>query len=100
MKVGSEKAFGAGYNVLPVWKRRLDAKTLVTTPNSDVIYAMSYIEMTQHYGLRPARLRALRIVAAYASIRELSETEFCRLVDDLTIASVAMAPSADDPLIQ
>jgi len=32
MKVGSEKAFGAGYNVLPVWKKRLDAKTLVTTP--------------------------------------------------------------------
>jgi hypothetical protein len=37
MKLGSEKAFGAGYNVLPVWKKRLDAKTLVTTPNSDVI---------------------------------------------------------------
>jgi hypothetical protein len=45
MKVGSEKAFGAGYNVLPVWKRRLDAKTLVTTPNSDVIYAMSYLDL-------------------------------------------------------
>jgi len=41
MKVGSEKAFGAGYNILPVWKKRLDAKTLVATPNSDVIYAMS-----------------------------------------------------------
>ncbi|MBI3484267.1 MAG: hypothetical protein HY012_03840, partial [Acidobacteria bacterium] len=36
MKVGSEKVFGAGYNVLPIWKKRLDAKTLVTTPNSDV----------------------------------------------------------------
>jgi hypothetical protein len=45
MQVGSEKAFGAGYNVLPVWKKRLDAKTLVTTPNSDVIYAMSYINV-------------------------------------------------------
>ena len=45
MKVGSEKAFGAGYNVLPIWKKRLDAKTLVTTPNSDVIYAMSYIDL-------------------------------------------------------
>jgi hypothetical protein len=39
MKVGSEKTFGAGYNVLPVWKKRLDAETLVTTPNSDVIWA-------------------------------------------------------------
>jgi|SRR5215813_9235728 len=27
MKIGSEKTFGAGYNVLPVWKKRLDAKT-------------------------------------------------------------------------
>jgi hypothetical protein len=45
MKVGSEKSFGAGYNVLPVWKKRLDAKTLVTTPNSDVIYAMSYLDL-------------------------------------------------------
>src|SRR5512140_1591976 len=45
MQVGSEKKFGAGYNVLPVWKRRLDAKTLVTTPNSDVIYAMSYVDL-------------------------------------------------------
>jgi hypothetical protein len=45
MKTGSEKVFGAGYNVLPVWKKRLDAKTLVTTPNSDVIYAMSYVNL-------------------------------------------------------
>ena len=45
MKLGSEKVFGAGYNVLPVWKERLDAKTLVTTPNSDVIYAMSYVDL-------------------------------------------------------
>ena len=45
MQRGSERAFGEGYNVLPVWKRRLDAKTLVTTPNSDVIYAMSYVDL-------------------------------------------------------
>ncbi len=45
MKSGSEKVFGVGYNVLPVWKERLDAKTLVTTPNSDVIYAMSYVDL-------------------------------------------------------
>src|SRR5262245_22046837 len=35
MKFGSEEVFGAGYNVLPVWKERLDPKTQVTTPNSD-----------------------------------------------------------------
>ena len=45
MQVGSEKVFGAGYNVLPIWKNRLNAKTLVTTPNSDVIYAMSYVDL-------------------------------------------------------
>src|SRR5256886_15852668 len=45
MQVGSEKVFGAGYNVLPIWKQRLDAKTLVTTPNSDVLYAMSYVDL-------------------------------------------------------
>jgi hypothetical protein len=45
MQAGSEKAFGAGYHVLPIWKKRLDAKTLVTTPNSDVIYAMGYVDL-------------------------------------------------------
>jgi hypothetical protein len=45
MKHGSEQAFGASYNVLPIWKDRLDAKTLITTPNSDVLYAMSYADL-------------------------------------------------------
>src|SRR6516225_9754826 len=45
MRAGSEKTFGTGYNVLPVWKKRLDAHTLMTTPNSDVIYAMSYLDL-------------------------------------------------------
>jgi hypothetical protein len=58
---------------------------------------MADIEMTQRCGLRQARVRALRIVAAYASMRELSEAEFCRLVDDLTIASAPMPPSSGAP---
>jgi hypothetical protein len=45
MKDGSEQKFGAGYNVLPIWKDRLDAKTLITTPNSEVLYAMSYADL-------------------------------------------------------
>ena len=45
MQAGSEKTFGAGYSVLSIWKRRLDGKTLVTTPNSDVLYAMSYVDL-------------------------------------------------------
>jgi hypothetical protein len=30
-----------------IWKERLNAKTLVTTPNSDVIYAMGYLDLKQ-----------------------------------------------------
>lgn len=45
MKDGSEQCFGQGYNVLPIWKKRLDAKTLITTPNSDVLYAMGYVDL-------------------------------------------------------
>jgi hypothetical protein len=45
MKEASERAFGAGYDVFPVWKHRLDAKTVVPTPNSDVIYAMGYVDV-------------------------------------------------------
>jgi hypothetical protein len=45
MKKGSEAAFGAGSNVLVVWKDRLSAKTLISTPNSDVIYALGYLDL-------------------------------------------------------
>lgn len=45
MKDGSEKAFGAGYNVLPIWKERMDSRTVVPTPNADVIYSMSYLDL-------------------------------------------------------
>lgn len=45
MKEGSKKVFGAGYNVLPVWKERIKASTQVTTPNSDVVYAMGYMDL-------------------------------------------------------
>ena len=47
MKEGSEKVFGSGYNVLPIFKRRLNAKTLITTPNSDVIYALGYLDLKE-----------------------------------------------------
>ena len=47
MKEGSEKVFGAGYNVLPYWPKRLTApRALVTTlNNSDVIYSTSYLDL-------------------------------------------------------
>lgn len=47
MKEGSEAKFGKGYNILPIFKKRLDAKTLITTPNSDVIYALGYLDLKE-----------------------------------------------------
>jgi hypothetical protein len=48
MKEGSEKVFGKGYNILPIFKERLNAKTLITTPNSDVIYALGYLDLKEN----------------------------------------------------
>ena len=45
MRDGSEAAFGKGYNVLPIWKDRMDARCWVPTPNADVIYSMSYLDL-------------------------------------------------------
>lgn len=47
MKVGAEEAFGTGYDVMPVWTKRLDAKTHVTTPNSDLIYSMAFANLAE-----------------------------------------------------
>ena len=58
MKEESEKVFGAGYNVLPYWPKRLTAKTPVTTPNSDVIYAMSYLDLRKDGPLVTRRRQA------------------------------------------
>jgi hypothetical protein len=45
MRQGSEAVFGKGNHILPVWKDRLNTLTKVTTPNSDVVYAMSYPDL-------------------------------------------------------
>lgn len=45
MKKGSEAQFGAGSHVFPIWKDRLSAETKVSTPNSDVIYGMGYLDL-------------------------------------------------------
>ncbi|MFQ8433887.1 DUF1254 domain-containing protein [Amaricoccus sp. W119] len=47
MRDGSEATFGAGYNVLPIWKERMDSRTWVPTPNADVIYSMSYLDLKE-----------------------------------------------------
>jgi hypothetical protein len=47
MRDGSEALFGKGYNVLPIWKDRMDSRTWVPTPNADVIYSMSYLDLKE-----------------------------------------------------
>ena len=47
MRDGSEAKFGKGYNVIPIWKDRMNAKTWVPTPNCDVIYSMSYLDLKE-----------------------------------------------------
>jgi hypothetical protein len=47
LRDGSEKAFGSGYNVLTMWKSRMDAKAWVPTPNCDIMYAMSYLDLKE-----------------------------------------------------
>lgn len=47
MKEGAEAAYGKGYNVMSVWKKRLNAGTVITTPNSDVIYAIGFVNLAE-----------------------------------------------------
>ena len=47
MRDGSEATFGKGYNVLPIWKDRMDSRAWVPTPNGDVIYSMSYLDLKE-----------------------------------------------------
>src|SRR6201998_4235282 len=44
---GSEAVFGKGYNVLPIWKDRMDSRAWIPTPNADVIYSMSYLDLKE-----------------------------------------------------
>jgi hypothetical protein len=47
MRDGSENEFGSGYNVLPIWKDRMDSRAQIPTPNADVIYSMSYLDLKE-----------------------------------------------------
>lgn len=47
MRDGSDALFGADYNILPIWKKRMDSRTWVPTPNADVIYSMSYLDLKE-----------------------------------------------------
>ncbi|HKE47444.1 MAG TPA: DUF1254 domain-containing protein [Rhodanobacteraceae bacterium] len=45
MRDGFAESFGTGYNTMAIWMKRLDAKTRITTPNSDLIYGMVFVNL-------------------------------------------------------
>ena len=45
MRDGFNDSFGTGYNIMAIWEKRLDAKTRITTPNSDLIYGMVFVNL-------------------------------------------------------
>jgi len=47
MRDGFDESFGTGYNVMAIWEKRLDAKTRITTPNSDLIYGMVFEDLSK-----------------------------------------------------
>ncbi|MGK9200623.1 DUF1254 domain-containing protein [Sinorhizobium meliloti] len=47
MRDGSEAAFGRGYNVLPIWKDRMDSRAWIPTPNGDVIYSLTFLDLKE-----------------------------------------------------
>jgi len=74
MRDGSEAEFGAGYNVLPIWKDRMDARAWVPTPNADVIYSMSYLDLKKTGPL---------VVAAPAQVIGMLTDFFQRTITDV-----------------
>lgn len=47
MHDGFKAAYGTGYNIMAIWEKRLDAKTHITTPNSDLIYGMVFEDLSK-----------------------------------------------------
>lgn len=45
MKEGQASTFGEGYDVFIVFENRLKANTVITTPNSDVIYGIGFLDL-------------------------------------------------------
>jgi hypothetical protein len=46
MRDGFAQSYGTGYHTMGIWAKRLDAKTRITTPNSDLIYGMVFVNLT------------------------------------------------------
>ena len=78
MRDGSEAVFGSGYNVLPIWKDRMDSRTWVPTPNADVIYSMSYLDLKKDGPL---------VVAAPPQVIGMFTDFFQRTITDVGLVS-------------
>lgn len=74
MRDGSEATFGEGYNILPIWKDRMDSRTWVPTPNADVIYSMTYLDLKETGPL---------VVAAPPSVIGMFTDFFQRTITDV-----------------
>ncbi|TAJ14936.1 DUF1254 domain-containing protein [Marinilabiliaceae bacterium JC017] len=62
MKEGLGKTFGEGYQVMSVFEQRLKPNTVITTPNSDVIYGLGFADLSKTGPLvleAPANLQGL-----------------------------------------
>jgi hypothetical protein len=44
---GFKDVYGTGYNIMAIWEKRLDAKTRITTPNSDLIYGIAFANLAE-----------------------------------------------------
>jgi hypothetical protein len=47
MREGLGRTFGRGYHVISIFEKRLKPNTVITTPNSDVIYAMGWADLSE-----------------------------------------------------
>jgi len=45
MRDGFAQSYKPTYNTMAIWEKRLDAKTRITTPNSDLIYGMVFVNL-------------------------------------------------------
>lgn len=46
MRDGFAASYSPTYNTMAIWTERLDARTRITTPNSDLIYGMVFVNLT------------------------------------------------------
>jgi len=74
MRDGAEAEFGKGYNVLPIWKDRMDSRAWIPTPNGDVIYSLTFLDLKEAGPL---------VVAAPPSVIGMFTDLFQRTITDV-----------------